>query len=192
MLRVSSLIVLGLAMMPLWQAARWEIRTTKSNAIFVSLRHAAVRAVSRTGMHTFLRQEKEMRPHFFYFLALTFGSIGSITSSYASLVTMDCTSYIGSRQFGLWRLFLRLPRHLLSVAIRTLPTSPIFPLWEQTIPKVLLDCTLLIFCKRISLQEPTILSITESRQEGWRPKTKVENLTTFHPATPIRRIFHIL
>jgi hypothetical protein len=45
-------------------------------------------------MHTFLRQEKEMRPHFFYFLALTFGSIGSITSSYASLVTMDCTSSI--------------------------------------------------------------------------------------------------
>jgi hypothetical protein len=36
------------------------------------------------------------------------------------------------------------------------------------------------------------VSITESRQEGWRPKTKVENLTTFHPATRIRRIFHIL
>ena len=61
------------------------------------------------------------------------------------------------------------------------------------IPKVLLDCTLLIFCKRISLQEPHhFVSITESRQEGWRRKTKVENLTTFHPATPIRRIFHIL
>jgi hypothetical protein len=49
-------------------------------------------AMSRTGMHTFLRQEKEMHPPFFHFLALTFGSIGSITSSYASLVTMDSTS----------------------------------------------------------------------------------------------------
>jgi hypothetical protein len=37
-----------------------------------------------------------------------------------------------------------------------------------------------------------VSSITESRQEGWRRKTKVENLITFHPATPIRRIFHIL
>jgi hypothetical protein len=65
--------------------------TTKSNTIFVSLRHCCT-AMSRTGMHTFLRQERKMCPPFFHFLALTFGSIGSITSSYASSVTMDSTS----------------------------------------------------------------------------------------------------
>jgi hypothetical protein len=131
--------------------------------------------MSRTGMHTFLRQEKEMRPPFFHFLALTFGSIGSITSSYASSVTMDSTSLKSEAA--------NLAFDACSLTFRASSFPSRFVRCQQVL---FFRCenksfsTRLYFAdflqKDFSAGAHHFVSITESRQEGWRRKTKVENL----------------